>query len=245
MKGRDRPRKELAGQIPDVVIQRLPLYARTLGLLVGEGVEIVSSSHLGNLLGAAPAQIRKDLSYFGRFGRQGTGYDVAHLSFQLKQILRLEKAWPMALVGIGRLGQALAHYPGFPAAGFRMALLFDNDPARVGKKVQGLAIRPLEEMARLVRARGIEIAILAVPALQAQWVTDLLLEGGVKAILNYTSIPLRVPLETVVRSIDPVLVLQSMTFYLNDSYRDRASPSQRGPASRPSSTESLGGPDRL
>lgn len=216
MRGRSVPGKGPLDQIPDVVIQRLPLYARTLAHLAREGVEIVSSFHLGSLLGSTPAQIRKDLSYFGRFGKQGTGYDVAYLQSQLRQILGLDKEWPMALVGVGLLGQAIARYPGFSAAGFRIAALFDTDPEKVGKKVEGIVIQPVEEMPKVLSARGIKIAILAVPADRAQRVTDLLLEAGVEAILNYAPVSLRVPPEIVVRSIDPVLMLQSVTFYLDN-----------------------------
>ncbi|HLB13028.1 MAG TPA: redox-sensing transcriptional repressor Rex [Dehalococcoidia bacterium] len=217
MKSRLAPSKALAAEIPDVVIQRLPVYARTLNQLAREGIEVVSSFRLGELLGSTPAQIRKDLSYFGRFGKQGTGYNVAYLQGRLKQILGLEKEWPMALVGVGRLGQAIARYPGFAAAGFRIAALFDTDPEKVGKRVEGTVIQSVEEMPRALRASGIEIAILAVPAERAQPVTDLLLQGGVKAIVSYAPVSLRVPEETVVRSIDPVLVLQSMTFYLDQA----------------------------
>lgn len=216
MKKRAAPAKALAAEIPDVVIQRLPLYARTLNLLAKDGVEVVSSFRLGELLGSTPAQIRKDLSYFGRFGKQGTGYNVAYLAGRVKQILGLEQEWPMALVGVGRLGQAIARYPGFAAAGFRMAALFDTDADKVGKRVEGITIRSVEEMPRALKAEGIQIAILAVPADRAQPVTDLLLEGGVRAILNYAPVSLKVPPEIVVRSIDPVLVLQSLTFYLNN-----------------------------
>lgn len=207
----------MATEIPDVVIQRLPLYERTLSLLLREGMEVVSSFQLGELLGSTPAQIRKDLSYFGRFGKQGTGYDVSYLADRVKQILGLEKEWPMALVGVGRLGQAIARYPGFAAAGFRMVALFDTDPEKVGKRVEGIVIQSVEEMPQALKAGDIRIAILAVPVDRAQPVTDLLLEGGVKAILNYAPISLlRVPPGIVVRSIDPVVVLQSMTFYLNN-----------------------------
>ncbi|MDP2728210.1 MAG: redox-sensing transcriptional repressor Rex [Dehalococcoidia bacterium] len=203
--------------MPDVVIQRLPLYARTLAFLVREEVEVVSSFDLGNLLGSTPAQIRKDLSYFGRFGKQGTGYNVAYLLSRMREILRLENEWPMALVGVGRLGQAVARYPGFAEAGFRIAALFDTNPEKIGKRVEGIIIKPIEEMPETIRARDIEIGILAVPVDQAQRVTDLLLKGGIKAILNYAPTPLRVPAGIVVRSIDPVLILQSMTFYLHST----------------------------
>lgn len=216
MRGRVIPGNGMDETIPDVVIQRLPLYARTLAVLAREGTEVISSFDLGNLLGSTPAQIRKDLSYFGRFGKQGQGYNVSYLMAQVRQILGLDREWPMALVGVGRLGQAIARYPGFAAAGFRVAALFDTDPDKVGKRVEGIAIQSVQEMSKALRARGIQIVILAVPAEEAQRVTDVLLEGGVKAILNYAPLSLKVPPGIVVRSIDPVLVLQSMTFYLEN-----------------------------
>lgn len=215
MKKRPLAGKILATDIPDVVIQRLPLYARALGLLAMDGVVVVSSFRLGDLLGSTPAQIRKDLSYFGRFGKQGTGYNVSYLLGRLKQILGLEKEWSMALVGVGRLGQAIARYPGFSEAGFRMVALFDTDPEKIDKVVEGIAIRSVEEVPQVLQAEDIRIAILAVPGDRAQAVTELLLQGGARAILNYAPVSLKVPPDIVVRSIDPVLALQSMTFYLN------------------------------
>ncbi len=217
MKGRILPAKGSAEQIPDVVIQRLPLYARTLARLAEDHVEVISSFDLGSLLGSTPAQIRKDLSYFGRFGKQGTGYDVSYLLSQIREILGLNKEWPMALVGVGRLGQAIARYPGFSAAGLRIVALFDVDPDKVGKRVEGIAIQSIEEMPAVLKARDIQIAILAVPSSTAQRLTDILVQGGAKAILNYAPVSLKTPPSIVVRSIDPVLVLQSMTFYLDGS----------------------------
>jgi redox-sensing transcriptional repressor len=202
-------------QIPDVVVQRLPLYARALALLAQEGVRATNSFQLGKVLGTTPAQIRKDLSYFGRFGKQGMGYDVGYLLARLRRILGLDQEWPMALVGVGRLGQAVARYPGFSAQGFKIVALFDSDPQKVGKVVEGLVIHPLTEMTREIPAKGIKIGILAVPAARAQEVAGVLLKSGVKAILNYAPLSLQVPSGIIVRSLDPALVLQSMTFYLN------------------------------
>lgn len=206
--------KRASEEIPDVVIQRLPLYARTLTQLEREGRPVTSSFELGRLLGSTPAQIRKDLSYFGRFGKQGTGYDIAFLQGRIREILGLNREWPMALVGVGRLGQAIARYPGFSAAGLRISALFDTDPEKIGKRVEGITIQSLEEMPAALKSRSIEIAILAVPSEVAQRVTDMLVEGAVKAILNYASVSLKAPPDIVIRSIDPVLVLQSMTYYL-------------------------------
>ncbi len=201
-------------EVPDVVVLRLPLYVRALTQLMDEGVDMVSSQQLGDLLQMTPAQIRKDLSYFGRFGKQGRGYNVRFLRQELCQILGLDRQWPACLVGVGRLGQALIRYPGFVPEGFSVVAAFDSDPEQVGRSVGGVVVRPMSELARAIEGEGISIGIVAVPAPQAQSVIGQLVEAGVHGILNYAPIMPKVPTRTVIRNIDPVLSLQSMTFYL-------------------------------
>ena len=200
--------------IPDVVVLRLPLYVRALSQLQNEGADVVSSQQLGTLLQMTPAQIRKDLSYFGRFGKQGRGYNVKFLREELRQILGLDRQWPACLVGVGRLGQAIISYPGFDPEGFNIVAAFDSDPAQSGTMIGSLEVEPMADLDETVRARGIKIGIVAVPAEEAQVVIDVLVGAGILGILNYAPIAPQVPMSVVTRNIDPVLSLQSMTFYL-------------------------------
>jgi redox-sensing transcriptional repressor len=203
-------------QIPEVVIDRLPVYARALESLDAQGLEVVSSQELGDELGVTPAQIRKDLSYFGRFGKQGRGYNVKRLLQELRDILGLNREWSMVLVGAGRLGRAIAGYAGFRPEGFRIVEVFDADPAVIGKEVDGLAVRPVSDLPEVLRHRHIDIGIVAVPGASAQEVIDMLVAAGIKAILNYAPIAPHVPPDVRVKDIDPVLALQSMTYYIKN-----------------------------
>lgn len=203
-------------EIPEVVIDRLPVYARTLALLTQQGREVVSSQELGIQLGVTPAQIRKDLSYFGRFGKQGRGYNVKHLLEELRQILGLTRPWSMALVGVGKLGQAIVAYDGFAPQGFRIVEAFDADPKLVGTKVNDLIVKSVVSLPEVLRGQEIEIGIVAVPAANAQQVIDMLVASGVKGILNYAPIAPQVPPHVRIKDIDPVLSLQSMTYYVKN-----------------------------
>ncbi len=200
--------------VPNIVVGRLPLYLRTLQLMSQEGRRVTSSQELGERLGISAAQIRKDLSQFGEFGKQGTGYNIEFLTDQLRQILDVNKVWDVAVVGIGDVGHALARYQGFSNRGFRIVLLFDNDPHKVGTTVGGFTVDNISEMVANIKKAGVQIAMLSVPVEHAQQVTDLLVEAGVKAILNYAPINIAVPPDVHVQYIDPVLHLQRMTYYL-------------------------------
>lgn len=199
---------------PDVVIRRLPLYARSLRYLLQEGIHSVSSQELGERINVTAAQIRKDLSYFGEFGKQGIGYDVEKLLSQIEDILGLTQEWAVALVGVGHLGQAIARYEGFHTKGLRIVALFDSDGAKIGEEVAGLTIQDDEQISEVVRRLDVKLAIVAVPATRAQDVTDKLVAAGVRAILNYAPIIVQVPEGVWVRYIDPIAVLHSMTYYL-------------------------------
>jgi redox-sensing transcriptional repressor len=207
---------ESAGAIPDIVIRRLPIYARSLQYLVHDGLETVSSSELGTRLGVSAAQIRRDLSYFGEFGKQGKGYNVAYLLDQINLILGLNHDWPMALVGLGHLGRALLHYDELAERGFCIKALFDHNPAKVGTQIGDLTIHSIEELTDVLAREDIHMAIIAVPARGAQEVADALVEAGVRAILNYAPIVVQVPARVKIRHIDPVVALQSMTYYLEN-----------------------------
>lgn len=202
-------------EIPDIVIRRLPIYARSLSYLAGEGVTTVSSSELGSRIGVTAAQIRRDLSYFGEFGKQGKGYNVQFLLNQIRDILHLEQQWGVALVGVGHLGQAIAHYGGFKDKGFEIVALFDSDPSKIGGEMDGRKIYHYSEIPEVVKEMGLDVAIVAVPAASAQEVVDLLVQAEVKAILNYAPITVQVPPDVRTRNIDPVGALQSMTYYLS------------------------------
>ncbi len=199
---------------PDVVIRRLPLYARSLRYLLQEDVRSVSSQELGERINVTAAQIRKDLSYFGEFGKQGIGYDVEKLLNQIERILGLNQEWPVGLIGIGHLGEAIARYEGFRRQGIRIAALFDSDPTKIGTDINGLTIQDDTHIERAMREQGVKLAIIAVPATRAQEVADMLVAAGVRAILNYAPMVIQVPENVWVRHIDPVAVLHSMTYYL-------------------------------
>ena len=213
--------------IPAVVVDRLPHYLRALRLMLDDGTEVVSSRELGEALGTTPAQIRKDLSYFGRFGKQGRGYDVSALLSDLTRILGLERSWPVVLVGVGRLGRAIITYPGLTPEGFHVRAAFDADPRIVGSNVDAVPVRPTSEMESYIRSEGIDIAILATPGDVAQDVIDRLVACGIRGILNYAPITPHVPQGITVRTIDPVQALQTMTFYLRDSNGEEEDPPKR------------------
>ena len=200
--------------IPDIVVGRLPFYLRTLRVLAAEGREITSSSDLGTRLGLTSAQIRKDLSYFGEFGKQGLGYNIPFLVGQLRRILKVDRVWEVVLVGFGDLGRAIAHYHGFHDRGFEIRMVFDNDPAKIGQSIAGFTIEDMSTMLEKVHAAKIRVAMLAVPATAAQKVADLLVKAGVKAILNYAPTTLAVPKGVSVQNIDPAAHMQHMTYYL-------------------------------
>ena len=203
------------GAIPDIVIRRLPVYVRTLRRLAASGIASVSSDELAAHLGVTAAQIRRDLSFFGRFGKQGKGYDVAHLIDEITRILHLDRTWSVALVGFGRLGQAIAHYRGFEEDGFHIVAIFDHNPERIGQVINGAVVLPDHQIEPVVRELGVKIGIIAVPAEAAQQVADRLISGGVRAILNYAPVVLRLPPGIWMREIDPTAALQSLTYYLD------------------------------
>ncbi len=204
-----------ANDIPDIAIQRLPLYLRALSQLHEHGQRITSSQELARHLHISSAQIRKDLSYFGEFGKQGTGYEIPYLIEQLKDILHLYHDWGMALVGAGDLGHALVHYNGFRSRGFVVAAVFDNNPAKVGQHIGELTIQDSTRIPKAVSEMGLKIGVIAVPPANAQAVAEALVKGGVRALLNYAPITLSLSDDIHIHYIDPVIGLQAMTYYLN------------------------------
>lgn len=201
-------------EIPDIVIGRLPLYLRSLQRMGQEGRQVTSSQELGEWLGISAAQIRKDLSQFGEFGKQGTGYNIEYLADQIRRILNLEDVWGMAVVGAGDVGHALARYQGFRDRGFEVQMVFDADPEKIGSHIGPYIVQDIENMITIIRDAGIKVAMVAVPANRAQEVVDQLVEAGVKAILNYAPIRINAPLEVRIQYIDPATHLQRMSYYL-------------------------------
>lgn len=200
--------------IPDIIVTRLPVYLQALEHLQSKGISSTSSQELGALINISAAQIRKDLSQFGEFGKQGKGYAIDYLIEKLREILRVNQLWDVAVIGAGNLGRAITHYQGFLSHGFRVTHVFDNDPACIGTKIAGLTVESTTQMIERIHEAGIKIAILTVPAESAQQSTEALVKAGVAAILNYAPITLNVPPDVHVQYVDPVIYLQRMTYYL-------------------------------
>lgn len=204
-----------ADKIPDIIIGRLPIYLRALQRMSEKGMKTTSSQELGEHVGISAAQIRKDISQFGEFGKQGTGYSIPFLMDKLREILKVNRMWDVVIVGMGDMGHALARYPGFANRGFRVTMVFDVDSAKVGQKVDGFTVEDAAKLVDCVRAAKIKIAMVTVPAAAAQDVTDRLVQAGVKAILNYAPTSVNVPANVHVQYIDPATHLQRMTYYLD------------------------------
>lgn len=200
--------------IPDIVVGRLPIYLRALQRMLEEGRQVTSSQELGERLGISAAQIRKDLSQFGEFGKQGTGYSIEFLAQKLQKILHVDRVWGVVVVGAGDIGSALGRYPGLNNRGFCVEMIFDNDPKKIGTKIGDFVVQDSATMVEQIASAGIQIAMMAVPAGEAQMVADQLVRAGVKAILNYAPISINVPAGVRVQYIDPVTHLQRMTYYL-------------------------------
>ena len=204
-----------AEKIPDIIIGRLPVYLRALQRLADKGIQTTSSQELGEIVGISAAQIRKDISQFGEFGKQGTGYSIPFLIERLRDILKVNRSWEVVIVGTGDMGHALARYNGFNNRGFQISMVFDNDPNKIGQKVGEFEILDTAVMAEKIKQHKIKIAMLTVPATAAQEMADQLVKAGVKAILNYAPTSLNVPDDVHVQYIDPVTHLQRMTYYLD------------------------------
>lgn len=200
--------------IPDIVIGRLPVYLRALTRMLSQGRQVTSSQELGERLGISAAQIRKDLSQFGEFGKQGTGYDIGFLTKKIQQILKVDRVWDVAVIGAGDVGHALANYRGFHQRGFRITRIYDNDPEKIGTDFNDIRVMDIQDMKADLQKSGIKIVMLTVPAEAAQDLVDELMEAGVEAILNYAPVNLNVPQNVRVQYIDPAVHLQNMTYYL-------------------------------
>ena len=199
--------------IPEATVARLPVYLRALTGLEERGVRTVSSEELAAAAGVNSAKLRKDFSHLGSYGVRGVGYDVEYLMYQISRELGLTQDWPVAIVGIGNLGHALAGYGGFATRGFRVVALFDADPHVVGEVVAGLPVRPISELPEFCEREPIAIGVVATPAGPAQDVCDLLVAAGVRSVLNFAPCVLQVPDGVHVRKVDLATELQILAFH--------------------------------
>lgn len=198
--------------VPKAVVSRLSLYLRELQHLVRDGTETTSSTQLGKLLGFTDAQVRKDLAYFGQFGYPGIGYRCTELIAEIKRIMGTNQVWPVALVGLGNLGRALLGYRGFEQQGFRVVAVFDVDPDKIGGSVEGIPIHAMEQLGEVVAARGIRLAMLAVPGPAAQRAAEQLVAAGVVGLLNFAPVTLALPDRVRVIGVDLAIELEQLLF---------------------------------
>lgn len=205
----DRPR------IPESTVRRLSLYLRFLQEAHEAGAGTISSEELADRGGTTSAQVRKDLSFFGSFGKRGLGYTVPELLRALEEILGLHRRWKVALVGAGKIGSALISYRNFQSRGFEIRAVFDTDPEKVGQPWGPSTILSDEQMEEVLRREAIEMAIVAVPAASAQRVVERIVGAGVKAILNFAPVRLRVPEDVALRNVDMVVEMEGLSFALN------------------------------
>ncbi len=202
-------------EIPKPTLGRLPLYYRALVAAHEGGIEILSSAELGENAGVDSAQVRKDLTYFGQFGRPGVGYNVANLLAELERILGLKNPNEAVLIGAGRLGMAICNYPGFSRYGLKIVAMFDVDPEKIGQKLDGLEVFPLEKLERIVGKLGSQIGIITTPAPSAQQVANKLVAAGVRAIWNFAPVNLKVPPSIILRNEDLAVGLATLSHYLS------------------------------
>ena len=206
-------------RIPERTITRLSIYLRCLEEVLADGTTAVSSQQLAERFGLNSAQVRKDLAYFGQFGIRGLGYYTGELKQNLERILGLDQEWEVALVGVGNLGSALLNYRGFQQRGFRIAVVFDNDPGKVGRRIGRIPVTHAEKIVPMLTRRGIRMAVIAVPASAAQAVADRLVAAGVNAILNFAPVQLAVPKRVKALNVDLSVMLKTLSFYTIRSAR--------------------------
>ena len=205
------------GVIPDATVSRLPMYHRSLLSLTARGVLLVSSEELAEASGVSSAKLRKDLSFLGSYGTRGVGYEVEFLLYQIARALGLTQVWPVVIVGIGNLGNALAGYPGFASRGFSVVGLFDTDPSRVGESVvvagKEIIVSDISKLPQVVLSSGASIGVIATPESAAQEVCDLMVRNGITSILNFAPVLIEVPAGVDVRRVDLATELQILAFH--------------------------------
>lgn len=207
--------------VPEPAIRRLSLYLRQLEAFQASGLLTVSSKQLADPLGFTDAQVRKDLGYFGQFGKPGKGYSVTSMIATIRKILGTDQIWNVVLVGAGNLGTALAGYRGFARKGFRIVAAFDKDPAKAGQTLstdQTLLVQPMEQLPEIVREKNARLAILAVPADAAQQVAEHLARAGIFGVLNFAPVTLALPKEVMVNDVDLAVELEQLAFHVGSSH---------------------------
>lgn len=198
--------------VPNPAVRRLSLYLRQLEDFERKARRTISSKQLGESLRLTDAQVRKDLAYFGQFGHPGIGYRVQDLIVELRRILGTDKTWSVVLVGAGNIGRAMSGYRGFDRKGFRLVAVFDNDQTKMGRKLGPFVIQPLTQMAETVRQQSVRLAILAVPADNAQDVADQLIDAGIRGLLNFAPVSLSVPSYVALQTVDMAVQLEQLAF---------------------------------
>jgi redox-sensing transcriptional repressor len=206
-------------RISESTIRRLSVYYRQLAILESEGYHTVSSKELARREKLTPAQVRKDLSFFGSFGTRGLGYPTTELKAKIAGILGIDLVWHVALVGAGNIGSALASYKEFAKQGFEINSIFDNDQRKIGSNHRGITIEDIETLPQALKKHHIEIIVVAVPASQAQKIADIAVNAGVKAILNFAPINLKVPPDVVLRSMNMSMEMEYLSFYLCNRHK--------------------------
>lgn len=200
-------------RLPEATVIRLPLYLRALVDLATSGEGTVSSEELAEAVGLTSAKVRKDLSYLGSYGTRGVGYDVAYLIHQIRRELGLTQHWGIVIAGLGNLGNALANYRGFAERGFRVAALVDVDPKKVGTSIDGVPVRPLEDLPAIVREERVAIGVIATPAGAAQAVADEMVAAGIRSILNFAPAVVTAAAGVTIRKVDLATELQVLAYY--------------------------------
>lgn len=200
-------------RLPEATVIRLPLYLRALVDLATSGEGTVSSEELAEAVGLTSAKVRKDLSYLGSYGTRGVGYDVAYLIHQIRRELGLTQHWGIVIAGLGNLGNALANYRGFAERGFRVAALVDVDPTKIGTSIDGVPVRPLEDLPVIVREEGVAIGVIATPAGAAQEVADEMVAAGIRSILNFAPAVVTAGTDVTIRKVDLATELQVLAYY--------------------------------
>lgn len=206
--------KMQAKKISESTIHRLSIYYRALMALENDNYKTISSKELAKREKLTPAQVRKDLSFFGSFGTRGLGYPVVELRHRIAEILGLNRIWSVALLGVGNIGSALVSYKEFAKQGFNIKLIFDNDQRKIGSNHKGIKVSDMKDLKKLVAEENIDMAIIAVPAPVAQQVADEVVAAGVRAILNFAPINLRLPDNVVLRNQNMCIELEHLSFAL-------------------------------
>jgi len=202
-------------KISVAVIKRLPKYYRYLELIGDKGIIRVSSQELSKITGLTASQIRQDLNHFGAFGQQGYGYNVEELKIELEKIMGVDKPYNVVIVGFGNIGSALLNYSGFKKKGFKVVGIFDNSPEIIGSKQNDVVVKDISELEEVVTREKVDIAILAIPAIPAQEITDKLVACGIKGIWNFAPIDLKLPRNVVLENVHLDGSLLTLTYYMN------------------------------